>query len=371
MHRVRRPPDTVRGRIDRLAIGPLRPLSSWSSGRIFATLDELKGPLAATPADNLKPVKDTNAMTLPATLPAFFVGCDVGKTEIVVFCSRDQSITSLANEPASLARFARKLEPGGLVICEATGGYEAALLDALVCVQYPVHRADARKVKAFIRSMGTLGKTDAIDARALARYGHERHDRLQRWVPGDKTQTRLHALVMARRDIVADKTAWSNRQKAPGANAAADLTAPILKALNSQLQAIDKAIAQLVQSSHLAARARILQAIPGIGATTAYSLIALMPELGALDRKQAAALAGLAPHPKQSGQSNAYRRVRGGRPLIRQTLFMAAMAAARYNPLLKAFYQRLIDNGKKPIVAITATMRKLITIANARIRDAN
>lgn len=311
-------------------------------------------------------MKDHNTMTLPA----FFVGCDVGKTEIVVFSSRDQSITSLANEPASLARFARNLEPGGLVICEATGGYEAALLDALVCAQYPVHRADARKVKAFIRSMGTLGKTDAIDARALARYGHERHDRLQRWVPGDKTQLRLHALVMARRDIVADKTAWSNRQKAPGAKAAAKLTAPILKALNRQLQAIDKAIAQLVQSSHLAARAHILQAIPGIGATTAYSLIALMPELGSLDRKQAAALAGLAPHPKQSGQSNAYRRVRGGRPMIRQTLFMAAMAAARYNPVLKAFYQRLIDNGKKPIVAITATMRKLITIANARIRDA-
>lgn len=313
------------------------------------------------------PMKDPNAMTLPA----FFVGCDVGKTEIVVFSSRDQSLTTLANEPASLTRFARNLDPGGLVICEATGGYEAALLDALVCAQYPVHRADARKVKAFIRSMGTLGKTDAIDARALARYGHERHDRLQRWVPGDAAQIRLHALVMARRDIVADKTAWNNRQKAPGANAAADLTAPILKALNSQLQAIDKAIAQLVQSSHLAARARILQAIPGIGATTAYSLIALMPELGSLDRKQAAALAGLAPHPKQSGQSNAYRRVRGGRPLIRQTLFMAAMSAAKHNPHLKAFYQRLIDNGKKPIVAITATMRKLITIANARIRDAN
>jgi transposase len=96
-----------------------------------------------------------------------------------------------------------------------------------------------------------------------------------------------------------------------------------------------------------------------------------MPELGTLKAKQAASLAGLAPHPKQSGQTNAYRRVRGGRPILRQAMFMAAMSATRHNPALKAFYQRLIANGKKPIVALTATMRKLITIANAKIRDAN
>jgi len=304
------------------------------------------------------------------TLPTYFVGCDVGKTEIVVYSSRDQTITTLVNEPISLARFADSLDPGCLVVCEATGGYEVALLDALVAADRPAHRADARKVKAFIRSLGTLAKTDAIDARALARYGQERHDRLQRWVPGDTEQLALHALVMARRDIVADKTAWNNRQKAPGAKAAYTLIAPILTALDDQLAAINTAIASLVQSGHLATRARVLQAIPGIGAVTAHSIVALMPELGTLDRKQAASLAGLAPHPKQSGQTNAYRRVRGGRPILRQAMFMAAMSATRHNPALKAFYQRLIAKGKKPIVALTATMRKLITIANAKIRDA-
>jgi transposase len=304
------------------------------------------------------------------TLPTYFVGCDVGKTEIVVYSSRDQTITTLVNEPISLARFADSLDPGCLVVCEATGGYEVALLDALVAADRPAHRADARKVKAFIRSLGTLAKTDAIDARALARYGQERHDRLQCWVPGDTEQLALHALVMARRDIVADKTAWNNRQKAPSAKAAYALIAPILTALDDQLAAINTAIASLVQSGHLATRARVLQAIPGIGAVTAHSIVALMPELGTLDRKQAASLAGLAPHPKQSGQTNAYRRVRGGRPILRQAMFMAAMSATRHNPALKAFYQRLIANGKKPIVALTATMRKLITIANAKIRDA-
>lgn len=304
------------------------------------------------------------------TYPEYYVGCDVGKCEIVVYSSRDQTTTSLANDPACLARFASSLDPECLVICEATGGYETALLEALVAAQRPVHRADARKVKAFIRSLGTLAKTDAIDARALARYGEERHDRLKCWVPSDTDQLRLHALVMARRDIVADKTAWSNRQKAPGAKAAHTMIAPIIKALDDQLAAINIAIATLVQSGKLAAKANILQAIPGIGAVTAHSLVALMPELGTLDRKEAASLAGLAPHPKQSGQSNAYRRVRGGRPILRQALFMAAMCATKHNPTLKIFYNRLINNGKKPIVALTATMRKLITIANAKIRDA-
>ena len=312
------------------------------------------------------------------TYPGYYVGCDVGKVEIVVYSSRDQTTTIIANDPACLARFASSLDPDCLVICEATGGYETALLEALVAAQRPVHRADARKVKAFIRSLGTLAKTDAIDARALARYGQERHDRLKCWVPGDTDQVRLHAPVMARRDIVADRTAWSNRQKAPGAKAAYAMIAPILKALDDQLAAINTAIATLVQSCKLAAKANILQAIPGIGAVTAHSLVALMPELGTLDRKQAASLAGLAPHPKQSGQSNAYRSVRGGRPILRQALFMpvlsyaegAAMCATKHNPTLRTFYQRLINNGKKPIVALTATMRKLITIANAKIRDA-
>jgi transposase len=304
------------------------------------------------------------------TLPAYYVGCDVGKTEIVVYSTRDQTTITLANDPDCLAHFATSLDPGCFVICEATGGYETVLLDALVTAQRSVHRADARKVKAFIRSLGIHAKTDAIDARALARYGQERHDRLKSWVPSDADHIQLHALVMARRDIVADRVAWSNRQKAPGAQAAYAMIAPILKILDDQLAAINGAIADLAQSGKLAVKANILLAIPGIGPVTAHSLLALMPELGTLDRKKVASLAGLAPHPKQSGQSNAYRRVRGGRPILRQALFMAAMCATKHNPTLKTFYLRLIANGKKPIVALTATMRKIITIANAKIRDA-
>jgi transposase len=302
--------------------------------------------------------------------PLVFVGCDVGKHDIVAARSNGDRIETIPNTHDTLIAFAQSLPPECLVICEATGGYEAALLNALITTGRAVHRADARKVKAFIRSHGTLGKTDAIDARALARYGLERHDRLQRWCPKSEDQSRLQALVLTRRDLVTSRTAWSNRRKGPNAAAITIVCDPIIAVLEQQIQSIDQNIADLVENGELAAKAKVLKTIQGIGATTAYALLALLPELGTLSHKKAAALAGLAPHPKQSGQSNAYRRIHGGRPIVRQSLFMAALAATRYNPTIKTFYQRLIANGKKPLVALAAAMRKIITIANARLRDA-
>jgi transposase len=307
---------------------------------------------------------------LTTDAPTCFVGCDVGKKTITVFDSATGRTVDIANTKAALDAFAADLVPGCLVICEATGGYEALLLDAVIRAGHTVHRADARKVKAFIRSLGTLAKTDAIDARALARYGQERHDRLTRWQPREQDREILHTLVATRGDLVRDRTAITNRLAAPGAS-------PVAKELRGLAKSYDKAIAQLEDriaklidtSEPLAHAARILRAIPGIGATTAAGLIAYMPELGTLDRKQAASLAGLAPHPRQSGSLNAYRRTRGGRPEVKRLLFMAALSAVRYDTNLKAFYLRLKANGKKPIVALVAAMRKLITIANAKLRD--
>lgn len=305
-------------------------------------------------------------MVMPDT--PVFVGCDVGKHDIAVFISEGERAFTISNTPKALARFARELPPDSLVICEATGGYEAALLAALVSAERACHRADARKVKAFIRSLGTLAKTDNIDARALARYGAERHDRLTPWRPADKAQQQLQALVMMRRELVASRVAWNNRSKAPGSADLAKLLAPILATFKAQLAAIDQEIAKLVAAGPLAQRAERLIAIPGIGSTTAYALLALMPELGSMSRRQAASLAGLAPHPKQSGQRDAYRRVRGGRPAVRNTIFMAALSATRFHPQISEFYKRLRAAGKKPIVATTAAMRKLIVIANATLK---
>lgn len=309
-------------------------------------------------------------MHAPSAPPSCFVGCDVGKNQIVVFHGSTGRTATIPNRPEDLAAFAASLATDSLTVCEATGGYEAALLAALHAANRAVHRADARKVKAFIRSFGTLAKTDAIDARALAHYARERHARLPRWQPAEHQRDRLQALVLTRRDLVAQRLACSNRLAAPGAEPVHRYLAVLLACLEDQIRAIEADIEALLrQSRQLAEHAAILRGIPGIGPATAAALLALMPELGTIGRRQAAALAGLAPHPNASGNAERYRRIRGGRTEVKRVLFMAALSARKYNPALRDFYQRLLANGKRPLVAITALMRKLVVIANAKLRQ--
>jgi transposase len=309
-------------------------------------------------------------MSLASTPVLRFLGCDVGKIDIVVFDSASGQTRTIANQPDALARFASELDGTCLVVCEATGGYEAALLEAMLDAAVPAHRADARKVKAFIRSFGTLGKTDALDARALARYAQERQAQLPRWQAPDPDRVVLQALVLTRRDLVQQHLAFSNRRLAPGAQPVLPYLNDLLTCLAQQIKAIELRIEAILQASQpLKRAASILTGVPGIGPKTAAALIALMPELGSLNRRQAAALAGLAPHPRQSGNSDAYRRTKGGRPEIKPFLFMAALSAARHHPQLRPFFLKLTQNGKKPLLAITALMRKLIVIANARLRS--
>jgi transposase len=310
-------------------------------------------------------------MPVETNTPSRVLGCDVGKAAIVVFDSRDGATRTIANRPEALAAFAAGLDQGCLVVCEATGGYEDALLAALLAAGCPAHRADARKVKAFIRSFGTLGKSDALDARALARYGAERQASLPRWRAPDPARERLQVLVRTRADLVGQRSACINRLKAPGAEPVRGMLEALRTCLAEQIAAIEAAIARTLRAIADFARLQAaLRSIRGIGPATAAALIALMPELGQIGRRQAAALAGLAPHPRQSGASDPYRRTRGGRPEVKQALFMAAITAARHDPAMKRAYARLIANGKKPIVATTAIMRRIIVTANARVRDA-
>jgi len=307
-------------------------------------------------------------MSIPS--PTAFIGCDVGKASIVVFDSRTGRTYIIANLPAELRRFAESLDATCLVICEATGGYEAALLDAMVQAGRAIHRADARKVKAFIRSFGILGKTDRIDARALTLYGEERHARLALWQPHNAARERLHQLVLLRGDLLASQTAWGNRSQAPGGPALAAHIEPVLVCLRAQISAVETEIQRLLNEvASLRRQAEALRAVPGLGPHSVAALLALMPELGQLTRRRATALAGLAPHPDASATLERYRRVRGGRPEVKRMLFLAAMAAAKHNPALRAFHQRLRANGKKPMVALVAVMRKLVVMANAILRD--
>lgn len=309
-------------------------------------------------------------MLAVTTPPTRFIGCDVGKASIVVFDSADDRTQNVPNRIDQLAALAASLDETCLVICEATGGHEDLLLQAMLQADRPAHRADARKVKAFIRSFGIMGKTDAIDARALARYGQERQARLARWQAPDPHRDRLQALVLTRSDLVAQRLACANRLGAPGAEIIQHHLKPLLDCLDTQIEAIDAEVKTVIKDHDtLRQSAKVLATISGVGDKTAAALLALMPELGHINRRQAAALAGLAPHPNQSGRREAYRRTKGGRPEVKRLLFMAALSASRYNPDLKATYQKLTANGKKPMVALVALMRKIIVIGNAKLRD--
>jgi transposase len=310
-------------------------------------------------------------MTDPAKTPLAVIGCDVGKASIVICDSRDDRIRSIRNRAEDLAIFAASLDSGCLVVCEATGGYESALLAAMVTAGVPAHRADARKVKAFIRSWGTLGKTDAIDARALANYGRDRHTSLARWQARDLYRDQLQALVLARKDLIDTRVAYTNRLAAPGSRHTKIYLEALLAAVKLQIAAIEADTKALIRDNEpLKQAVKTMTSIVSIGFVTASSLLALLPELGSVDRWQIASLSGLAPHPNQSGFTEGYRRTKGGRPEVRKVLFMAALSAIQHHETLRPFYEKLIANGKKKLVALVAVMRKLVIICNAMLRPA-
>jgi hypothetical protein len=204
-------------------------------------------------------------MSHPAT-PSRFIGWDVGKTAIVVFDTASGRTYAVANTPEALSGFAASLEATCFVVCEATGGYERDLLAALIAAGVPACRADARKVKAFIRSFGTLGKSDAIDANALARYGLDRYAELPLWSAREPERERLQALVLARRDLVKDRLAYANRRAAPAAEPVHPYLQALVESFEAQINAIEADIKTLCAACEPIAKAvNVLVAIPGVG----------------------------------------------------------------------------------------------------------
>lgn len=295
------------------------------------------------------------------------LGLDIAKANVVLFDPVSGRTLTVANQPGALIEALKAFAGYELLVCEATGGYERAALEAAAALGLPAHRADAAKVKSYIRSHGGAAKTDAIDARWLSRYGQERGPGLPLWSPPAPEREALAGLVRHRQDLMAARTETKNRLGAPGPEAVRTFLADQLAFLESQIAKLDAALQRLLQSSaSLAADEARLRAIPGIGPVVARTLLALLPELGQLNRKQAASLAGLAPHPSDSGQTSGRRHTgRSGRSGLRPVLFMAALAAARAHPSLKAFAQRLLQAGKPKRVVFTAVARKLLVIANA------
>lgn len=303
---------------------------------------------------------------------AGFVGLDVAKASVTIFDGTTRRCWSVPNTPASLRKTLQALGERILLVCEATGGLERTLLDAAFALGMPIHRADAARTSAFMASHGAHAKTDPEDARWLAQYGAERHARLSRWTPPDAQRQHLAELVRARRDLLEERVRLRNRIAAPGGASVKALLRRHDAHLSALIEEIDAAMSELIATSQSLQRAEAaLRSQKGTGKIVARTLLGLLPELGQLDQKRIASLAGLAPHPRQSGQSKQHQRMCGGRDGIRPTLFMAALSAARRHPTLSVFHQRLLAAGKPKRLALAAVARKIVVIANALIRDAN
>lgn len=254
------------------------------------------------------------------------------------------------------------------IVYEATGAYHRAFERAMADRAMPLVKVNPRQARRFAEAIGTLAKTDRADAIMLARLGDLLRPDI-RPVPNECIM-QLKELHVARQGLVKDRTAALARQKTCQHRLIKKQLAARLTQIAGQLEALDKEIEALIKADdQLGRRFDILNSMPGLGPTTASALIIGMPELGTLDAREIASLAGLAPVARQSGQWTGKAFIRGGRTAVRHALFMPALVAIRYNPDIKAHYDRLIAAGKPPKVAVIAAMRKMLIIANALIRD--
>lgn len=304
-----------------------------------------------------------------------FIGIDIGKFNFFVGRHNNNEVKEYENNPDGIDSFIkdyRSVLSKGFTVLETTGGYEMRLLLTLCEKKFAVHRANTRKVKNFIRSLGNGAKTDKLDSKALALYAYERRERLECFKPQSKLFFELYELVQRCSDLKSMMVAEKNRLKSPRANHVKESCAHMIEVLAQQITTITERINNLIdQDDVLKIKKTTLMTISGIGGITANNLLVLIPELGSLNRKEIASLTGLAPIAKDSGSCRGYRATGHGRAGIKPVLFMAAMAARNSNSSLKSFYNRLIEAGKRKMVALTALMRKIIVIANAKIRDLN
>jgi len=302
-----------------------------------------------------------------------FIGIDIGKFNFVVNCHGQKHSKTSDNTPLGIREFLgeyRARLKKAFCVLEATGVYEMHLLLVLCNQGLCVHRAHARKVKNFIRSYGNEAKTDHLDAKVLSLYASERFEQLELFKPQSEQALALYELVQRRRDLKQMLVAEKNRQQAPLAKVVKDSHTRIIAVLTEQLEEVNQLIERIItEDSSLKRKQAILVTVPGIGKKVAAELLAMMPELGHMNRRQAASLAGVAPRANETGRFKGYRRVAPGRNHVKPMLFLSAMAARNSNSSLKAFYLQLTDRGKSKMVALVALMRKIIVIANARLKE--
>jgi transposase len=303
-------------------------------------------------------------------MDAVFVGIDVSKSRLDVHVRPSGVTFSVARDGEGLSILVKRL--GGLgvsiVALEATGGFETVAAGALAAAGLPVVVVNPAQVRAFAQALGKRAKTDPIDAAVIAHFVEATKPEI-RPLPDEQTQL-LSDLIARRRQIIQMIVAERQRERR--------MTVPRLKrsiqrlaaALERELSEVDQDLDDSVRGSPAWRQNEdLLKSVPGVGPIVARTLLAELPELGTLDRRQIAALAGLAPWTRQSGKWKGKSLIGGGRTVVRTALFMGALTAARHNPTLKAFRNRLIEAGKPKMVAVIALARKLLTILNAIVRD--
>lgn len=299
-----------------------------------------------------------------------YVGADVSKAHLDVAFPTQPKVWRTSNDAAGVAALAERLAaiPAPHLVCEATGGYTRRLARALAERGIAFSRVNPRQVRDFARAGGWLAKTDAIDALAILRFAKAMQPTAT--PPPQPSQLRLADLVRRRRQLIDMLVIEKQHSEHPDDETIAASIQRHLAYLEQEAATLDQAIARQIEADpDLAHRATLLRTIPGIGAIIAAILIAELPELGRIGKKQIAALVGVAPFNRDSGQKRGQSHIAGGRLSARCALYMATIVAIRCNPPVRTFYKRLRDEGKPPKVAIVAAMRKLIIAANAMIEQ--
>jgi transposase len=297
------------------------------------------------------------------------VGIDVALHSLEVADTSSSQVRSYVHDDPGRQRLVNDLH--GLapaqVVMEATGGLERRLAHALHHAGFNVAIVNPRQIRDFARAFNQLAKTDAIDARVIARFGQVVGPRSME--TPDASALQLQALVARRRQIIHNRVAEANRLARTDEPIVRDMIQAVIDLYDSQLADVDARIAEIIQRDNaMKQRQELLRSTPGVGPATAGVLIAELPELGRLNRQQIAKLVGLAPINRDSGLMRGKRTTGGGRVTVRNALYMAALVGTRRNPVIGAFYRRLLDNGKSKMVALVACMRKLLLILNTIIR---
>lgn len=298
-----------------------------------------------------------------------FVGIDVSKRQLDVALRPSQACWTVTNDEAGVESLRERLvaESPQSIVLEASGGYETLVSTILAAAGLPLAVVNPRQVRDFARSTGRLAKTDRIDAQVLAAFAEALRPAV-RALKDDATRE-LDALVTRRQQLVGMLAAEKNRLAGAAKPLRPDIKAHITW-LERRLHNLDNELKQRVKTSAVwRVTDNLVQSVPGVGRVSAFTLLASLPELGTLSRRKISALVGVAPFNRDSGTLRGRRTVWGGRGNVRTTLYMATVSATRCNPVIRAFYQRLIAAGKPPKLALTACMRKLLVILNAIVRD--